>query len=561
MEQSQSALPARVESFMLRLLSLGVLLNGLITVGFTLLGQLDLHPFHISSLSVNIHLIYGLSLIYLATLLSRRKTTAWLVVLLVYGFIFGFNLDEVLRHTLVVREHPIWFVQNIALPLVIVSGLVIFRRSYTVRSDVRSFASAASFTVGILLLTFMYGVTGFMLMDQHDFHEEITIWGAAQRTIDQFDLTTSTQTIPYTRRARVFLDSLNVISVGALTYAAIALFQPLRFKLEDQTHNREQAERLLKDFPASSEDFFKLWPHDKSYYFDDKGRAFLAYKVQRGVALVVGDPGGDPARHYALIEGFLELCRTNDWQPAFIHTEPTYNELYKSQGFSLQKIGEEAVINLAHFDEHVRGNKYFRNVQNRFTKQGYTVEILQPPHSEAIKLRLQEITQDWLKQPGRAERGFMLGNHTDDYMEVSTLAVLKDEAGTIRAFINQIPSYDNKEANYDLLRNTSNSLSNSNDFLLMGFMSYLREQGFERLNVGLCPLAGLHTTDQDNTVIDSALRFVYANGDRLYSFSGLHRFKAKFEPDWTSRYIVYRGGIRNFTRIVNALNIAMKVKE
>ena len=45
---------------------------------------------------------------------------------------------------------------------------------------------------------------------------------------------------------------------------------------------------------------------------------------------------------------------------------------------------------------------------------------------------------------------------------------------------------------------------------------------------------------------------------RFYSFSGLHRFKQKYEPNWSDRYIAYKKGVRGFTRTVTALNVAMK---
>jgi phosphatidylglycerol lysyltransferase len=137
--------------------------------------------------------------------------------------------------------------------------------------------------------------------------------------------------------------------------------------------------------------------------------------------------------------------------------------------------------------------------------------------------------------------------------------VLRDAGHEIQAFINLVPSYDPAEANSDMLRHTKKALGNANDFLLMSYLDYAREQGFTRMNLGLCPLAGLDEHDQERTVVDGALRFMYANGDRLYSFSGLYRFKAKYEPVWSSRYIAYRGGIRGFTRVINALNRAMKI--
>ena len=51
---------------------------------------------------------------------------------------------------------------------------------------------------------------------------------------------------------------------------------------------------------------------------------------------------------------------------------------------------------------------------------------------------------------------------------------------------------------------------------------------------------------------------VYSNMDRMYSFSGLYRFKNKYEPNWRERYIAYKGGIRGFTKVMNALIKTMK---
>ena len=151
----------------------------------------------------------------------------------------------------------------------------------------------------------------------------------------------------------------------------------------------------------------------------------------------------------------------------------------------------------------------------------------------------------------------MMGFFQEEYMQRCNILVMRDAAGTIQAFINQIPSFNMDEGNYDLLRYSKHAPGNSNDFLLMGFVRYLAEAGFTRLNLGLCPLAGIKKGKSDRTVIDTTLSFVYSNGDRFYSFSGLHRFKSKYEPVWQDRLIAYRGGVRGFTRSVNALNRTM----
>lgn len=555
----------RSRSIVLALVTYGVALHGLLIITSTLNSQLalrgGLRHAHIGAYLFGLPLIIGLGLLYLSAYLHRRKRTAWSAAVIIYSMLLVLKFCRVLffAHQPLT---PVPGIRDIVLPAALVLVLVAFRDEFKVKSDIPSFAFSLRVIALVFAVAFAYGVAGFLLLDMRDFHQDITPLGAVQHTLDQFGLTSSHSLIPHTRRAKVFLDSLSVVSIGALVYAVISLFQPLRARFSDQSAARERTQVLLKKHPASSEDFFKLWPHDKVYFFDDLHAAGLAYAVHGGVALVVGDPFGEGEHFGPLLDQFEELCRVNDWTIAFVHTEPAFSSLYKEHGFSLQKIGEEAVLDLVHFQQNVRGEKYFRQIRNRFAKLNYTTEVLLPPHNDALIARLRTISDEWLAQPGRTERGFMLGYFSADYLQQCPLMVLRDAAGTIQAFINQIPSYDPKEANFDMLRHTTSSAGNSNDYLLMQFIDYVQSEGFARLNLGLCPLAGLggKAGDEDRTVVDNALRFLYANGDRFYSFSGLHRFKSKYQPAWSGRFIAYRGGIRIFTRVLNSLNRSMKVK-
>ncbi len=546
-------------NFMVQLLSLTVFLYGLVifidVLGIRLIGH---HVRHTNDLTLSFSLIAALSLIYLSTRLRRRKQTAYWVTLAIYSALACFNTIDMLT------EHEPFdqtlFVRRVLIPALLIIALIYRRQAFRVRGGIQSFKVALRSVVLVLLITFAYGTSGFLLLDMHDFHHEISVEDAAHRTIDQLGLTTADQLIPYTRRAKLFQDSLSVVSVASLAYVAISLFRPLQIRYNGDKANHDIAQGLLDQTGNDSEEFFKLWPHDKHYYFTDNKSAGLAYKVRRGVALVVADPFGRRDDFSRLLDGFVELCEVNDWQVAFVHISGRYKKLYRDHGFSLQKIGEEAVIDLAAFIETGSRSKYFRQIHNKFTKYGYTTELLQPPHAAPVITRLKEVSDAWLTLPGRAERGFMLGYFSQAYMQQCPVMVLRDEHGVIQAFINQIPSYDKHEANFDLLRSTTVALGNSNDYLLMCFAKNLHESGIRRLNAGLCPLSGLENVDDDRTVIDNALQFVYSNGDRFYSFSGLRRFKAKYNPSWSDRYVAYSGGIPGFSRAISALTSAMKVK-
>lgn len=551
------------QPLVLRLVVLGVAINGIIFIAGTLLDEaflrnrLHIHM-HINEATIGISLVSGLTLLYLSSLLMRLKRAAWVITILVYAFILVYYAIHLFAFHHSQYQATLHLLRYIILPAIILTGLIYYRNQFKVRSDIQNFQQSLRFIILILAITFVYGVSGFMIMDKRDFHQEITVGNAIHRTIDQFGLTTNDTLTPYTNRAKIFMDSLSIISIGAVGYALISLFQPLRARFIDQNRNREIVSQLLINYPASSEDFFKLWPHDKTYFLNEDHSSALAMRVHRGVALVVGDPAGNQLTFDVLLSSFIRLCHFNDWSPAFIHTENKYKAIYEKHGFHMQKIGEEAVVDIAHFQSMVENNKYFRNIRNKFTKQGYTTELLIPPHSQQIMTQLTKITKEWSSSPGRVERGFMMGYFSEYYIQRCQVMVVRDQSKTIRAFMNQIPSFDMLEANYDLLQHGEGSLGNINDFLLMNFISAIKELGFKRVNLGLSPLTGIKT-EENKSIINNALQFVYSNGDRLYSFGGLHRFKTKYEPSWSSRYIVYRGGIHNFTRTLTALNHVMKV--
>lgn len=554
MQQSRTAL------ILTRLIAFTVLAYGLVIIVGSFLRQLQVHGRHdIDALFVTLPLLIGLSYAYLGNLLLRRKYNAWITAVALSAVTVILNIITAVRPhfgAAPAHDHMAWM--RIALPALILLLLVVSRSTFRVQSDMRSFKQALRTSVLVLLVALLYGVGGFTLLDKHDFHQEISLPAAIHQTVDQFGLTTINAT-PHTRRAKLFVGSLSVISTVAVAYAVISFFQPLRMRLTNQTRQRERAEELLREHPSDLDDYFKLWPHDKHYFFDTTETAGLAYHVARGVALVVGNPFGNPKRFTELLRSFGELCFVNDWVPSFIHVNEAHRNLYEMMGYKLQKIGEEAVLDLEAFEAE-KNSKYFRQIRNRFLKLGYKVELLEPPHSAPIIRQLHEISDGWLQKPGREERGFMLGYFSEEYLQGGLVAVATDAEHKIQGFVNVVPTFEHGTANYDLLRCSAQAPGNCNDFLLLGLLEALHDADVQKLNLGLTPLAGLDSAAADATLVDNALKFLYSNGDRFYSFSGLRRFKAKYQPAWEPRYIAYPGGIRTFTRVITALNRAMKVK-
>lgn len=545
-----------------RLVALAVLLDGILIVIFTLASQLVAHRHSLlNDFSVDLTLGIGLTVIYLSALLARRKRTAFIATMVAYAFYLGTSI-EALIDDFQVHHHVTWFgiTRAIILPAVILVLLFINRKKYVVRSDSQGFRTAVITSFIILALTFVYGTIGFYFLGRKGFHQQLSVPAAMHYTIDQLNLTTK-PIVAYTNRAKLFADSLSFVTIFAILYVLIAFFQPLRARFGDQKAATLKFKDLLDNqHDAISEDFFKIWPHDKQYFFDSSEKSGLAFHAHRGVALVVGGPAGKNARFRQLLNEFEYVCFGNDWQPAIIHCDDSLKDLYEDLGFNMQKIGEEAVVDLYKFTSETVSDKYFRNIINRFNKQGYSFEILRPPHHPAVISRLREVSEQWMGRGNHAERGYAMGYFTEGYMEICDVAVARDAAGTIQAFLNLVPAnFDKEEATYDLLRSSNSALGNINDYLLVNLCESLIEEGYKRINLGLCPLVGMDNVEDDKGLISRILSFAYANGDRFYSFSGLYRFKNKYEPIWKPRYVAYKGGIRNFTRIMNSLMRVMSL--
>jgi phosphatidylglycerol lysyltransferase len=78
------------------------------------------------------------------------------------------------------------------------------------------------------------------------------------------------------------------------------------------------------------------------------------------------------------------------------------------------------------------------------------------------------------------------------------------------------------------------------------------QDGYRWFSLGLAPLAGVGIR-RDATLEERALHGIYEHLTMLFSFKGLRSYKAKFEPVWEERFLVYQNGHAGFVRAALAL--------
>jgi phosphatidylglycerol lysyltransferase len=225
--------------------------------------------------------------------------------------------------------------------------------------------------------------------------------------------------------------------------------------------------------------------------------------------------------------------------------------IYRKLGFNVIKFGEEAVVDIAHFCSVTAENKFFRYIRHRFEHQGYTFSRYVPPHPEKLLDEGKEVSDEWLTLAGRREHGFAMGWFDRAYLGEMPLDVVRDSTGSLIAFVNEVPDYRQGEAELDMMRHLVKASNSAMEYLLARVLFNLNGRGYTRLSLGLVPFAGVGNHAGAN-IKEKVSHLLFEHGNRFFSFKGLHRFKAKFEPVWEDRFLVYQDGLVGFARALLA---------
>jgi phosphatidylglycerol lysyltransferase len=170
---------------------------------------------------------------------------------------------------------------------------------------------------------------------------------------------------PRTRYGRFFANSIYLVGGVTLTYALFMLLRPVLLRGEPATsEERQRAKEIVEQYGRSSLARLTLL-NDKAYYFSPSGRSVIAYVPKGRGAIALGDPIGPDDDRKEVIIGFQQFCQRNDWHPAFYQTLPDDLDLYRTLGFRVLKIGEEAIADLKAFTLQGKAGKDWRAALNR----------------------------------------------------------------------------------------------------------------------------------------------------------------------------------------------------
>jgi phosphatidylglycerol lysyltransferase len=243
---------------------------------------------------------------------------------------------------------------------------------------------------------------------------------------------------------------------------------------------------------------------------------------------------------------------------AFYQTLPDFLELYLKHGFKKLKIGDVAIVDLESFSMMRRNLRRVRKKNEQLEKAGVHVARIDPPVPEDVAKEVKEVSDDWLRIPGRRERGSSLGYFQPGYVRSTPQFLVLDKSGCILAFGNIIPGYREGETTLDLMRHRTDAPNGTMDYLLAQLFIHSRRLGFKRFNLGMAPMSGFRE-DEEASLEERAVHYFFRHFNFLFSYSGLLRYKSKFATSWEPRYLIHRKPL-DLPRIVLALGKLSELK-
>ncbi|HEY3070522.1 MAG TPA: phosphatidylglycerol lysyltransferase domain-containing protein [Gaiellaceae bacterium] len=433
-------------------------------------------------------LAFGLALVWLSRSLAHRRRRAWqLAVVLVIGIALthlakGLDAEEA------------------TVSLLLLAALIHWRGRFDVPGD-RAFRPLVA--VG-LALTSLLGLLAAVELHRLSAPEELE----------------------------------DVVGVASFLLAVRAFYlwlRPLTQRVRQTVGEHACARRLVESHGRDSLAYFAL-RRDKTYFFAPGERAFLAYRVVAGSALVSGDPVGEEDEFPSLLADFRRMAHANGWRVAVLGASAERLPVYRALGLRAVKLGDEAVVRPATFSLEGRKIRKVRQSVHRLGKAGYRVRVLSAgemdaDQRDAVRALAAQARGRW------PERGFTMA--MDDFFGEAggIYAVAEDPHGTLGGFLHLVPAPASGGYSLSAMRRRRDTPNGLMEFLIAETIAWARVTGVPELSLNFCVFADFLRAGSVRSPAARVLSYSLHRLDRAFQLERLLRFSGKFFPEWRPRFL------------------------
>ena len=320
-----------------------------------------------------------------------------------------------------------------------------------------------------------------------------------------------------------------------LGFSALFLWlRPLSQVVAQTVGERRVARALVDAYGSDSLSFFAL-RHDKSYFFSPTRRAFLAYRVVAGAALISADPVGDEEEFDALLAEFRRVAHTHGWRVAVLGASRAHLDRYRRLGMRAIAIGEEAVLRPDEFSLEGRAIRKVRQSVSRLTNAGYRLRVVAAEDADdELRAALDAVSEAW--RGNQPERGFTM-SMDDLFVPGTVFAVAECEQGRVGGFLHLAPTHAGGSWSLSTMRRRPDVPNGLTEFLIVETLAWAKETGATELSLNFCVFTEFISVERAVTVPRRVLRHALLAADSVFQLERLYSFNRKFFPEWRPRYL------------------------
>jgi lysyl-tRNA synthetase class 2 len=333
--------------------------------------------------------------------------------------------------------------------------------------------------------------------------------------------------------------SVFVAGLAAAGWILASWLGPWRYRQSQEARERELARSLVTAWGVDTLAPFAL-RGDKSYFFDESERAFIAYRVVRGVVIVSGDPIGPPEQLDGLVASFVRFARRRDWRIAILGASERLLDIYARHGLQALYHGDEAVLDVDAFTLEGRPIRKVRQSVTRLQRAGYRAEVVRPREIDPeLRGELEEIARVW--RGAEPARGFVMALDAlfrlDD--DDAVFVVGRDPDGAPMGFLHFAVVQASAALSLSSMPRLRTTPNGFNEWLICETVDWARENGFQRLSLNFAPFAALLAPEAKLSRAQSIERRALLALKGRFQLDNLLLFNRKFFPDWQRRFVVY----------------------
>lgn len=513
-----------------------------VTIFMVLLGLADILPFkpfaffdggflslHAAALHRSLSVVIGCAMLFISYRLYKRMRMAYYITICLLPL-------SALLHLYVSTPH--WSLLPIVVIELLMEGVLLaLHRCFMRHADPITLRRGALFALlCIALVLFDTGIGLFMM--RHHLQGIVTVWDAFYQSLRMFVLMDVSGTSPTGPRGLIFLHSAVFLYWVSLIAALLFILKPLVYQSIVSAHDRARVRALLREYGYNSLSYVDVEP-DKRYFFGETVEGFIAYVLEAGTAVCVGDPICSKTDCAAILLEFRQYCKQNNLSICFCQASEDWLYIYKGIGFGAAKCGEEAAFDLKTYSiDGSKASRLRRDVRSAVRK-GVTVEEYKPQlaRNAALEQDIQDVSKEWLSGKKSGELSFLLGSvGLEDPLD-RRYFIARDHTGKVCAFVVFLPFVNGYYA--DVTRRRQGTPAGVMENITLTAFETFRKEGVRWGSLGVAPLSNTKT-DKQSPRVASMLAYVFEHANGFYAFKSLYQYKKKYNPtEWKSHYFVY----------------------